>query len=131
MGRLKEEKRLQNLARETLEFLNQKDVVVEINLVKSSVMKSLNHRFMGKNTATNVLSFTSPPDFPHPHKKLPRFLGEVYLAPAYIRRREENIDYLLMHGLLHLLGFDHKRYDDRIKMKRLEKRLLRWQKTKS
>lgn len=126
-----EVKRLRELARKTLDFLGYKDAVVEVNIVESEVLKSLNRRFRGKNSTTNILSFTSPPDFPHPHKKLPRFLGEIYLDPAYIRRQKENIDYLLIHGLLHLLGFDHKRYDDRIKMARLEKRLLRWQKIKS
>ena len=125
-----EEKRLQDLAKETLDFLGHKDAVLEVNLVTRSVMRSLNHRFRGKNSTTNVLSFGAPQGFPEPRKNFPRFLGEVYLDPAYIKSRGENIDYLLIHGLLHLLGFGHERYDDRIKMMRLERKILKWQKIK-
>lgn len=130
MGKESEGKRLQDLAREILKFLGHKGAVVEINLIKGSVMRSLNRKFRGKDSTTNVLSFEAPRNFPRLPGKATRFLGEIYLDPTYIRRRGENIEYLLIHGLLHLLGFSHERYDDRINMTRLEKKLLRWQKTR-
>ena len=123
------EKKLFILAQEVLEFLEVKDSFIEVNLVKSAVMRSLNRKFRGKNFSTNILSFEAPKAFPKlPKASHRRFLGEIYLDSAYIRRKGENIEHLLIHGVLHLLGFEHERYDDRIKMARLEKKLLRWQK---
>ena len=129
-SRLAEEERLSFLAKETLGFLRHKSSYVEVNVVKSSLMRSLNRRFRGQNKTTNVLSFPAPQKFPKPLRGAPKFLGEIYLDPVYIKNQGENIDYLLIHGLLHLLGFGHERYDDRIKMERLEKKLLKWQKIK-
>lgn len=128
----KEEKRLDKLARDVLDFLGYKNSVVEINLITGRQMRPLNRRFKGKDSTTNVLSFPIPKEFPQiPGKNLSRPLGEIYLDGNYIRKHNEDIDYLLIHGLLHLLGFNHKRYDDRMKMERLEKKILEWQKTKS
>ena len=125
-----EEKRLGHLAKEALGFLGHDNSVVEVNLVSSQTMKSLNRRFRGKNSTTNVLSFPAPSAWPVTPHAAPHFLGEIYLGPAYIKKQKENIDYLMIHGLLHLLGFGHERYDDRMKMERLEKQLLKWQKIK-
>lgn len=131
MSKATEAKRLERLAKEVVGFLGYKESFIEVNLVTSGVMKSLNRKFRGKNSTTNILSFDAPQGFPEPYKNFPRFLGEVYLDPAYIKSRGENIDYLLIHGLLHLLGFGHERYGDRIKMIKLERKILKWQKTKS
>jgi len=125
-----EAKRLRNLAKEVLDSLGYKRSFIEVNLVTKGVMRSLNYRFRGKDSTTNVLSFGVPRGFPEPRKYFLRSLGEVYLDPAYIKSRGENIDYLLIHGLLHLLGFGHERYDDRMKMMKLERKILKCQKIK-
>ncbi|MBT9151307.1 MAG: Endoribonuclease YbeY [candidate division WS2 bacterium] len=130
MRKKTETKRLRNLAKEVLDSLGYKRSFIEVNLVTKGVMRSLNYKFKGKDSATNVLSFGVPRGFPDPNKNLLRSLGEVYLDPSYIKSRGENIDYLLIHGLLHLLGFGHERYDDRMKMMKLERKILKWQKIK-
>ena len=117
-------------AKKVLDFLGYKNTVVEVNLVKSSVMRNLNRKFRGKDSTTNVLSFGTPSIFPS-HKGFPRLLGEVYLDPTYVSEHNEDIEYLLVHGLLHLLGFDHTRFDDRIRMNRLEDKIIKWQRIKS
>ena len=125
MKNSKEKKQLTRLARDVLDFLGHKDAVAEVNLIDARTMKSLNKRFKGKDSSTNVLSFPAPEGFPSiPDKNFPRLLGEVFLNPGYIKNHKENIDYLLIHGLLHLLGFNHKEYDDRIKMERLESEII-------
>ncbi len=98
-------------------------VAVEVYLVGSSKMKELNKQYRGIDKATNVLAFVSPRDFP---KIKPRFLGEVYLCPAYIRTEGEDIQLLLTHGILHLAGFNHESVNDRITMERIEKKLSAW-----
>lgn len=74
-------------------------------------------------TGHSVLSFPAPPDFPRPDLKGKRPLGEIYLDPGYIKRRGENLFFLLIHGFLHLSGYDHKKKDDRIFMEKEEKRV--------
>ena len=126
MKRSEEQKRLQLLSYDVLGYLRKEDFYAEINLVTSLQMRKLNLRYRGKDKTTNVLSFSYPSWFPRAGKDLPRLLGEVYLDPTFIKKRGENIDYLLIHGLLHLLGLDHGRYDDKIKMERMEKKILKW-----
>ncbi len=77
----------------------------------------------------NVLAFPADPTFPRPDLSAPS-LGELYLNPAYIEEHGENFDYMLVHGFLHLLGYDHMKKSDRILMEKKERELLR-QKTKS
>ncbi len=126
-----EQKRLELLACNILGYLHRKDSYAEINLVTSLQMRKLNLRYRGKDKATNVLSFSYPSWFPEVSSGSPKLLGEIYLDPIFIKKRGENIDYLLVHGLLHLLGIDHERYDDRVKMERMEKKILKWLKIES
>ena len=81
-------------------------------------MKMLNNKFRSKNKPTNVLSFQKPKNFPGIK------LGEVYLDPIYIQKHKEDLALMLAHGVLHILGYDHEKKSDRIKMERREARLL-------
>ena len=72
----------------------------------------------------NVLSFPAQKNFPNPETHgIP--LGEIFLNPAWICSHKENSLFMLIHGVLHLVGYDHKKTHDRIRMEREEKRLLR------
>ena len=83
-------------------------------------IRSLNHRFRGKDAATDVLSFPSGEKNP---------LGDIAISLARARAQgkecghstEEEICILLLHGVLHLLGMDHE--TDNGAMGRAE---LRW-----
>ena len=92
---------------------------LEVYLISGKRMRMLNKKFRGKNKSTNVLSFQKPKNFPDTK------LGEVYLDPLYISRHKENLDLMLVHGVLHILGYDHEKRSDRIKMERKEAELLR------
>ncbi|HYM23182.1 MAG TPA: rRNA maturation RNase YbeY [Vicinamibacterales bacterium] len=106
--------------------------VVSIALVTDARIRSLNRRFRGKDRVTDVLSF---PAGPRIGKELPDgirlFLGDIVIAEAVARRQAEaeghdlstELRVLALHGLLHLLGYDHEHDDGR--MRRLEARLLR------
>ena len=95
-----------------------KSGVIEVYLISSRRMKMLNKKFRGKDRATNVLSFQKPKGFPGTK------LGEVYLDPLYIQKHKESLDLMLVHGVLHILGYDHEKRSDRIKMERKEQELL-------
>ena len=93
-------------------------------------MKDLNFRFRGKNRPTDVLSFPAGDEGLAPG--VPRHLGDIIISSPMTRRqaarrrhtsdREARI--LLIHGFLHLLGYDHEKDDGEMEM--LE-RTLRWE----
>ena len=96
--------------------------IVAVALVSDTRVRQLNARYRGKNSATDVLSFTADE---------PGFLGEVVIASGVARRQARQAGHpvqvelrvLALHGLLHLLGYDHERDDGR--MARIERRLRR------
>lgn len=97
--------------------------IVGLYLVDNMTMRGLNRKFRGKNNPTNVLSFVTPKEFVMPPKKS-KDLGEIYLAPDFIKSKGEDINFLLIHGFLHLLGFNHNKKDDTITMQHKEQKLL-------
>ncbi|KKU94140.1 MAG: putative rRNA maturation factor [Candidatus Jorgensenbacteria bacterium GW2011_GWA1_48_13] len=119
------EAKLRRAGEAALARLKYKRANVDVYLVSDPAMKKLNREFRRKNKATNVLSFREPEKFPHPEGK-GQYLGEIYLAPEYVRKSGENLERLFHHGLLHLLGYTHKKRSDRIKMEKAEKSLETW-----
>ncbi|MBI4160003.1 rRNA maturation RNase YbeY [Candidatus Wolfebacteria bacterium] len=116
-----------------LKQVKQDGVFVEIHLEHDSMMRLLNRRLRGKFYAANILSFREPIPFPRPDApRGKRVLGEIYLNPGFVaewqkRGKKKNVfplDALLAHGLLHLLGFKHARKSDRIRMERMERRIM-------
>lgn len=118
------EKRVLRALSGALRIFTKKDSELEVYLVGNGEMKKINRISRRKNKVANVLAFETPASFPHPQSRK-RFLGEIYLAPDYILKKEEDISYLALHGLLHLLGYDHIKNRDRIKMEKKERALWR------
>lgn len=97
----------------------------------AQAVRELNRRWRGKNRATDVLSFPiqelKPGEAPEKGA-----LGDIVVCPAVARRQAEemglefgeHLAHLLIHGLLHLLGYDHHRASDARKMERQERILL-------
>lgn len=77
-----------------------------------------------KQLYKNVLSFPAQPAFPRPDLTEPT-VGEIYLNPSYIKEHDEDLLHMLVHGYLHLLGYDHEATRDRMKMGKKEQELLR------
>ena len=104
---------------------------VALALVSDARMRALNRSYRGRDYATDVLSFAADPDA-HPAPRTPHpALGDLVIANGVARRqaREAGHSYqtelrvLALHGLLHLLGYDHEASDDNGRMKRAESRL--------
>ena len=104
------------------------DLVVA--LVSDATMRRLNRDFRGVDRATDVLSFAAQPG-PRRSAAGPRWLGDVVIATGVAERQARRVGHseeyevrrLALHGLLHVLGYDHER--DTGRMARLERRLLR------
>jgi probable rRNA maturation factor len=110
-------------------FLKKDELCLDIYLVENRRMRNLNRIYRKKNKATNVLAIEAPNNFPA-IKEDKKNLGEIYLNIPYIRKNEEDINYLLLHAILHLIGFNHKTKSDRIKMEKLEQETMKWLNTK-
>ena len=100
-----------------------------IAIVSDARIRALNKRYRRKDSATDVLSF--PSTDPRSAILDPRELGDIVIAAGVARRqaREAGQSYavelkvLALHGLLHLLGYDHHGPADDGRMARLERRL--------
>lgn len=103
------------------EFLNEQGVDEQLGLsivvVGDRKMKELNERYLGVDKTTDVLSFSSVDDTDESTLEEPEldYLGDVVISwPQAVRQAlernktvDEEIEFLLKHGLLHLLGIHH------------------------
>ncbi|MFH1574186.1 MAG: rRNA maturation RNase YbeY [Acidobacteriota bacterium] len=100
---------------------------LSVAFVGSRAIRSLNRSYRGRDSATDVLSF----DYADATGVTDALRGEIVICPAaawdqagrWRTTPEREVRRLLVHGILHLLGFDHER--DRGEMLRLQRRLLR------
>ncbi|MGC9611080.1 MAG: rRNA maturation RNase YbeY [Minisyncoccia bacterium] len=122
----KEAKEIKSLGVCLFKVSKEKKIAFEVCLISNRAMRGLNRRFLKKDRATNVLSFEAAKGTLRPDLgKNTRYLGEIFLAPDFIRAKGENIGFLFIHGFLHLLGYTHEEKRDRIRMKKREDFLSR------
>jgi probable rRNA maturation factor len=124
---------LRALAREALVLAGRPRATASIVLTDDETIRALNRDFREVDRPTDVLSFplAEPSDLSDPGAEV--FLGEIYVSletaraqAAEARRPFANeVAHLTVHGLLHLLGFDHHTASARRKMVTLERRVLR------
>lgn len=101
------------LTKKGFKNLKRKELVVVF--VSLAEMKRLNHQYRGKAYATDVLSFESAD---------PDCVGELVLCLSVLRAQSKRtglsergeLGYMIVHGVLHLLGFDHETKKDEIQM---------------
>jgi len=117
------EAKLSRLAQKILTTLKVRGATLDIILLDNAKIAALKARFIKKKTEPNVLSFPEPAHFPHPETKK-RYLGEIYLNRDILKKSPERAKALLLHGVLHLLGYDHVKKADTAKMEGLEKKIL-------
>jgi probable rRNA maturation factor len=97
---------------------------VEVLLTTDAELKRLNRSFRGKNKATDVLSFPTPPEIAHEHA------GDLAIsldtaarqAATYGHTLRDEVRILLLHGLLHLSGEDHETDDGEMAAREAELR---------
>jgi probable rRNA maturation factor len=104
--------------------------LVNIAIVSDGHVQRLNRQFRGVNKPTDVLSFPNS-ERRAASREVPRLLGDIVIARGVARRQAREAGHsetkewrvLALHGLLHLIGYDHERDDGR--MRRVERRLRR------
>ncbi len=105
---------------------------VSVTLADDATVQALNRDWRGRDRPTNVLSFPAPAGMPVPPGE-PRPLGDLVLSgPVLVREAavagvplEEHLAWMVIHGMLHLLGHDHMEEEERRRMEALEVRILK------
>lgn len=123
-----DESRLSELARHVLSAEEVDDEAeLSVLLISAAHIRKLNARFAGDDYATDVLSFPMLED-----DESALMLGDVVICPEVARTNAAKvghdlgveIDTLLVHGTLHLLGYDHDEEEEKTRMERRQRELL-------
>lgn len=119
--------RAREVARFVLHILKKDNKTVDVFLLRQNMMRALNKQWRGKDEPTNVLSFAErdvPEQLPkHLYDK--NYLGEIYISPNFVRKHRQSFDHMVVHGMLHLLGYGHSTKDDAEQMEKKEAMLLK------
>ena len=118
-----DERRLSSLAKHTLECEGVGgEAELSVLLVTADHIRTLNARFANEDHATDVLAFPMLEEDEDEEDEA--MLGDVVIAPEIAEKNaiklrhsiSRELDVLLVHGTLHLLGYDHQGDDDRTRM---------------
>lgn len=104
------------------------EVELSIVLVTEDEIRELNAQYRGIDTPTDVLSFPQS----HDDQEGPHLLGDVAISPQVAQEQalkyghsfEREMTVLLVHGILHLLGFDHENPQDSMRMREREEDII-------
>ena len=102
--------------------------VVDVALMDDRAIRTLNKTYRGKDKPTNVLSFPSG----EASEGRRRRLGDVAIALGTVKREAkaqgktvgDHVTHLMVHAMLHLLGYDHEAEPDAEEMEALERKAL-------
>lgn len=120
---------LKKIGQEVLRREKQAKEIVSVALVKPSVMKALNAKYRKKDYIANVLSFRAGNE--RISGKDEREIGEVILCPTQIRKDaktygilwKEEFARVFIHGLLHVLGYNHEKSREKAYAMEIKERL--------
>jgi len=146
-----DEKFFQKIAEKALKTIDVKnDVEISLAIVGDGRIRKLNKMYRGKNRVTDVLSFSDKSVLPYLAKAFPRLkrgkdlefiqapdgikrLGEIILCYSRAKKQaqranhslEKELTILLIHGILHLLDYDHEKGEQEAEeMKKMEEKIL-------
>ncbi len=118
---------LRATAKRLLKAAGEEGSSLSLTLIGDDAMRELNRDHRGKDTPTDVLSFPLEPD----HAEVERMIGDVVISIDTARRQaaeydaplQRELERLLIHGILHVLGHDHMKAGERKIMEAEERRL--------
>ena len=114
-----------------LDRLSLKNVLFNVIIINNDSIHKINKEYRGIDRPTDVITFALE-DNKQINMPEVRVLGDIYIsydkvisqAKEYNHSIKREICFLAVHGLLHLLGYDHMKKEDEIKMFSLQKELL-------
>ncbi len=112
-------------------------VEISVRLIDDAEMRTLNRTYRGRDSATNVLSFAlaadaGPGGAVPPPAGAPALLGDVVVAyetcageaAEQTKSLADHLRHMVVHGVLHLLGYDHQTEGDATQMEGREREIL-------
>ena len=122
---------IENLMEFALNYLNINRAIFNIIIVDNETIKNINRDYRGKDTVTDVISFALEDDKSFIESDF-RILGVIYISLDRARNQaieyghsfKREICFLSVHGLLHLLGYDHMTEEDEKEMFGLQELIL-------
>lgn len=128
---IEEIKELNGLIDYSLNYLNLNNVSFNIIIVDNETIHSINKEYRGVDRPTDVISFALEDDKTFIQTDT-RILGDIYIsidkareqAESYGHSLKREISFLTIHGLLHLLGYDHMKEEEEKEMFRLQELIL-------
>ena len=101
--------------------------IINLIVIESDEMAQMNKQFRGKEGPTDILTFS----YYSPELTSSDVAGEIYLCLEKIKiyaeeagkTHKEQLEYIIIHGLTHLMGYDHEGEDDWQKMEKVEKKI--------
>ncbi len=122
---------ISNICVLTFEKLKVKNPIFSITIVDNERIREINKEYREKDTPTDVISFAFEEKDNIALEEI-RMLGDIYISID--KAKEQSIEYghslkrelcfLTVHGLLHILGYDHIEDEDRVIMRALEEEIL-------
>lgn len=139
-------RRVKRTVQSLLKAVGEEGSSISVSLVSDAQIQDLNKLHRGKDKPTDVLSFpliestlTDAPAQSADPAIEERMIGDIVISVDTARRQaadydaqlQDEIDRLLIHGVLHIVGHDHEEPDERARMEREERRLadvigMRW-----
>ncbi len=128
---LEEEKQMKDFINYCIKKLKLKNVMFNVIIIDNKKIHEINKKYRMIDRPTDVISFALEDNKENFISKI-RMLGDIYIsyekvisqALDYNHSRDRELCFLAIHGLLHLLGYDHMNKEDEIKMFELQKELL-------
>jgi len=114
---------VENVIKKFLIYFNKKKYSVSLAFVSDGIIKKINKKYRRKDQITDILSFNGEGNF----------LGEIIIDYAQIKRQakrfnnsfEQELVYILVHGLIHLLGYEDKNNKSKLIMEKIEDNFLK------
>lgn len=124
-------KKINNFIKYSLNYLNIKNVVFNIVIIDNKEMKIINKKYRDIDLPTDVISFAFE-DAKDNIKLKKRLLGEIYISYEKVvsQSKENNVTefqeliFLIIHGILHLLGYNHDTKGRENKMFKLQEEVI-------
>ena len=128
----------ENIAKVIFNHLNLNNFFIfEVDLVDAKTIHEINKNYRNVDRETDVISFAFEDEVEGSYKinkdiNIPRVLGEIFIsidkakeqAISYNHSFEREMSFLFVHGLLHLLGYDHMNKEDEEVMFKLQDEIL-------
>ncbi len=126
-----EESMIKRVVDATLKKLDEEDAIVSITLIDNKRIHEINREYRNVDRETDVISFAFLEDETDPDMDIVN-LGEIYIslekahsqAEEYGHSFERELSFLVVHGLLHLLGYDHMTKEEEKEMFSLQDEIL-------